>query len=202
MKSIFPKIIAMLALCALAVAAPAQGLYKWVDKDGRITYSDTPPPKDAKKVENKRLGDNVVEQDKLPFALRKVVEASPITLYANNCDPCKDARAYLLKRGVPFTEKNPETDPDAAKKMKDGLKSQTVPTLTVGSDTKIGFSDVSWGEAIDAAGYPKNLPKAVTRQFEPKPDAGKTDAKAGNTNSGTKTEAPKATPPAKSNADK
>lgn len=165
----FSPLLAFFLLVAVALSASAQGLYKWVDKDGRVTYSDTPPPKDARNVQNKRLGNNVIEADTIPYALKQVVAASPITLYATDCDPCKTARAYLTKRGVPFTEKNPETDPEAMKFMKDSLKSETVPTLTVGSGATKGYSEEAWAEALDAAGYPKSIPRVISRQFEQKP---------------------------------
>ena len=35
--------------CALAASTAAFGqLYKWVDKDGKVTYSDQPPPANVK----------------------------------------------------------------------------------------------------------------------------------------------------------
>jgi hypothetical protein len=36
-----------LALCALLLALPAQAQWKWRDKDGRITVSDRPPPREV-----------------------------------------------------------------------------------------------------------------------------------------------------------
>lgn len=43
------------ALLALAAAAAQAGVYKWVDANGKVTYSDTPPPDQgkAKLVEDK-----------------------------------------------------------------------------------------------------------------------------------------------------
>lgn len=38
---------ALLALCALGLALPAQAQWKWRDKDGRITVSDRPPPREV-----------------------------------------------------------------------------------------------------------------------------------------------------------
>lgn len=47
----------VLLACALAFSAgaPAQ-LYKWVDKDGRVTYSDQPPPSVQSKQINVNTG--------------------------------------------------------------------------------------------------------------------------------------------------
>jgi hypothetical protein len=42
----------LVVACALAASTAAFGqLYKWVDKDGRVTYSDQPPPS----VQSKQL---------------------------------------------------------------------------------------------------------------------------------------------------
>jgi type IV secretory pathway VirB10-like protein len=44
--------IQLLVACAvlLATATVAAQVYKWVDKDGRVQYSDQPPPADAKEI--------------------------------------------------------------------------------------------------------------------------------------------------------
>ena len=42
------RILLILCLLALAAGAPAQKMYKWVDKDGNVQYTDTPPPPGAK----------------------------------------------------------------------------------------------------------------------------------------------------------
>ena len=45
------RTIALLAAIALASpVAAAQTMYKWVDKDGKTHYTDSPPPEDAKKL--------------------------------------------------------------------------------------------------------------------------------------------------------
>ena len=42
---------------ALAAPAVAQTLYKWVDKDGKTHYSDTPPPNQDSKAIRAATGD-------------------------------------------------------------------------------------------------------------------------------------------------
>jgi len=39
----------------LATATVAAQVYKWVDKDGKVQYSDTPPPPGATKAEAKKV---------------------------------------------------------------------------------------------------------------------------------------------------
>ena len=41
-------IVLAVALCFAAAADAQTNVYRWVDKDGKVQYSDTPPPKDAK----------------------------------------------------------------------------------------------------------------------------------------------------------
>ena len=147
-----------LPLITASLAVSAQGLYRWIDKDGNVTYSDAPPPKDAKGVQKKKLGDNVVasENDNMPFAVKNAMQRNPVTLYANNCgEACDQARALLSKRGVPFANRNPETDPGAAEALKDLVGQLNVPTLAVGTNSVTGFSESAWNSALDAAGYPR-----------------------------------------------
>lgn len=53
MKSPVQLFIALAIL--LATATVAAQVYKWVDKDGKVQYSDTPPPASATKAEAKRI---------------------------------------------------------------------------------------------------------------------------------------------------
>ena len=55
---------AALALATLALAlalAGAQAVYRWVDKNGKVHYSDQPPPEEVKNVQQKKLGGGTVE---------------------------------------------------------------------------------------------------------------------------------------------
>ena len=151
-------ILLLMSLLMTASLASAEGLYRWVDKDGNITYSDAPPPKDAKGVQKKKLGDNVVasDDDNMPFIVKNAVQRNPVTLYANSCgEACDQARALLSKRGVPFSNRNPETDPGASEALKDLVGQLNVPTLAVGTNSVVGFSESAWNSALDAAGYPR-----------------------------------------------
>ena len=45
------------ATFAAAFCANAQtNVYRWVDKDGKVQFSDSPPPADAKDATQRRLG--------------------------------------------------------------------------------------------------------------------------------------------------
>ena len=148
-----------LLACLMATASQAQ-LYKWVDKDGKITYSDTPAPKEAKDVKPKSYSDNVTTTaGDLPYAVQDAMKRNPVTLYANACGaPCDGARALLGARGIPYTDRNPESDPAALDALMVATGAQTVPALVVGSRVLKGFLDVEWHDALTNSGYPRANP--------------------------------------------
>jgi glutaredoxin len=163
------KITVGVILYLASFGAAHADLYKYLDKDGRITYSDQPPPAGATNVERKNLSDSVTKGDDMPFVVQMAAKKYPVTLYANDCgDPCTQAKTLLARRGVPFAQKNPQTsieDADALKQVAGGLQ---VPTLTVGASAPLkGFEEDAWNRSLDAAGYParrSEKPVAPTAQ--------------------------------------
>jgi glutaredoxin len=148
--------IFMLAATGTLVAAQ---LYRWVDEKGNVEYRDTPPPSSAKKVEQRTLGGGTVEASSLPFSVQQAARNFPVTLWNSSCGaPCDQARAHLTRRGVPYTEKDPQNDIEAFRKLTGGLG---VPVLYVGSNPIKGYLESEWDSALDFAGYPKTaLPGA------------------------------------------
>lgn len=134
----------------------AQGVYRVVGADGRVTYSDQPPTNSAEPtpVGSATAGSAASANATLPLALRQVVGRYPVTLYTGkNCSPCDNGRNLLTGRGVPFSEKTISTveDVEAFKRLSGD---QTLPLLGIGSQRLKGFSDSEWTKYLDAAGYP------------------------------------------------
>lgn len=146
--------LALLTLCAsLGVQAE---VYRWTDKSGKVYYSDNPPPE--VEAQPRRLHDSRIEQEKLPFETRKAAERFPLVLYTSeNCkEACVQARSFLGKRKLPFTEQSLLLKEDHEKALaRLGKKELMVPALTVGDKLVEGFEASSWTSAIDYAGYPK-----------------------------------------------
>ena len=149
-----------LALAGFAVAAHAQTMYRYVDPTGRVVYSDQPPPAAAKDVKAKRLQDNVIETDPVPFATKEAAEKFPVTLYTFDCDACKEAEALLTKRGVPFTTVV-VSDEEGAAKLRALTGKQAAPVLQIGEKQVVtGFNSSRWHSVLDEAGYPKTAPSS------------------------------------------
>lgn len=147
-------------LCMFAVySAQSASLYRWTDSEGRVQYSEQPPPADARNVEVKPMMESGAPQQtaSLPYATRKAAANFPVTLYNGDCgEGCSQARAYLTKRGIPFSEKAAST-PEVQAELRKLVGGLTVPVLVVGSSEPLkGFEAGRWDVALDAAGYPKN----------------------------------------------
>jgi hypothetical protein len=140
----------------VAAGTPHAGeLYRWVDKDGRVHYTDQPPPPEARSTQRKKLGDRPGDGP-VPFALQQAMKNFPVTLYvAEGCgEGCKAAVAYLNGRGVPFTQKDARQEANASALTALTGGKLEVPVATVGSNVLRGFEESAWKTTLDAAGYP------------------------------------------------
>ena len=152
-------ILLMGLLLIAAVSAHADSLFRWIDKEGKVHYGDR-PTEDAVETEKKKFGaPSDGGDDDLSYGTRKAKQDFPVTLYVSgNCgNACDQARAFLNKRGIPFSEKMIKTDEDleSFKKLSGG---NSVPSLTIGKSLLSGFEAGQWNGELDIVGYPKTAP--------------------------------------------
>lgn len=94
--------------CALAASTAAFGqLYKWVDKDGKVTYSDQPPPAQQSKQLNLNTGvaspptrsaierDKEIEKGRVEAREKAKVASEKERKSEIDQQNCRAARAYL-----------------------------------------------------------------------------------------------------------
>jgi glutaredoxin len=166
--------LAVLAVATLAAVSLAQtNVYRWTDKDGKVHFSDAPPPEDAKDAAQKRMGGGGPEDGSLPYATQMATRRNPVSLFtSSDCgDPCASARDLLEKRGVPYTERNPMASKADLEAMK-GLGGEGfVPTLVVGSSNLKGFDEARWNSALDSAGYLRTRLPGQGSMRRPSPEA-------------------------------
>lgn len=157
------KLPIAILLLMLAGTVTAQTTYRWVDKEGKVHYTDRPPaPNQATKVEQKQSARLGADQT-ASYALRKAMADFPVTLYTQpQCgDFCQEARNHLTGRGIPFVEKSISSQADAAAlRTLIGEGDLVVPVMQVGSKTLKGYLRSDWDSLLDAAGYPKGNAKA------------------------------------------
>ena len=153
------RVLIAFSLLAFALAAQAQ-FYRWTDENGKVHYTDTPPPASAKNVEKKGSarpgGAEAAPAGQQSYALQQATKNFPVTIYTSkDCgDPCTKGLDYLKKRGVPYTEKVIATQDEIDELIK-LAGAPRVPVMVVGVIIQKEYEEQSWSEALDTAGYPK-----------------------------------------------
>ena len=146
----------LFSVLMLACVAAQADFYRWVDADGKVHYSDQPPPASVKQVEKKKAAGGKASDAPLPYVLQQAVKNFPVTLYSSACgSACTQAHDLLAKRGIPYTEMDATdvTVQPELKKLTGGTVE--VPVLKVGRNTVKGYEEGQWNTALDAAGYPQ-----------------------------------------------
>ncbi len=147
--------LAPLLLILLSLPAMAGTLYRWTDAQGKVHYTDQPPPASAKSSTQKTYKSG----DKDGAASPEMQQArlkNPLTLYATaTCGVhCERAKAHLARRGIPYASKDPSASVDANEELRKGGSQARVPTLMIGSEKLEGYAEAAWDAALDKAGYP------------------------------------------------
>jgi glutaredoxin len=159
------KRVFLLAGLLMLANVQAGQLYRSIDKEGKVHYSDS-PLQGTEDVEELKLGKEPAPDESLPYETQRAVQNFPVTLYAfPNCgSACQKARDFLNKRGIPFTEKSLVKQEDIDAFRKDSGDSQ-LPAVTIGKTWLRGFQAETWDSELDIAGYPKS----VLRYRPPRP---------------------------------
>jgi len=138
----------LITLVALLATSPCAGqVYKWVDKNGKAHYGDS-PPEDVKKEQLKvqvRSHEGPVQVTDWAAILRRsappVGRIHAVTIYTTTwCGPCKRAKLYLNGKGVRFNEVDVEATAEAKREFAE-LGGGGVPLILVGRKAMRGFDE-------------------------------------------------------------
>jgi glutaredoxin len=154
-----------LFLCIVLLFGNTQAgeLYRSIDSEGKVHYSDSPLA-ESDDVVLLKMNIEPTPDEGLPYETQKARKNFPVTLYVfPNCSSvCQQARDCLNQRGVPFSEINlvTQSDIDEFRKASAGVE---MPALTVGKTWLKGFLAELWNKELDFAGYPR------TSNYRPRP---------------------------------
>ena len=133
-------------LCTLMFGMSAHaGMYKLVNPDGSVTYTDRIPDTKSTtvkvteiKVKTYPEPVNVQPAQKSGF-MPSAIQGKKLTMFsATWCGVCRQAKAYLNAQKIPYDEVDVDSPSGAARFA--GLGGKGVPMFQVGTATVTGFS--------------------------------------------------------------
>ena len=148
-------IIAMLVVPASRAAAE---IYKWVDKDGSVHFTDSPPPAAAKAEVINPEPNRLEGYGKAPAGKAGNGPAAPdvrpadlpiVELFVTSwCGYCKKAEAYFKTRDIPYVKYDIEKDQAAARRKASLTQSRGVPFVLIGEVGIPGYSEAAFDKAL------------------------------------------------------
>lgn len=169
MRKLFVSVFVFFAFQFLISPAVAE-MYKWVDQNGVVHYSDTPPAGD-KKVEilettqysppppkpnatnsrENRKADAASKPEKKAYIKKNSLDryADRVVVFTTTwCSYCKKAIAFLQAHRIRFEQYDIEKDPAAAKKMRELGGRGGVPFAILKGKPAHGFSERTYKKAL------------------------------------------------------
>lgn len=155
----------LVLLSALAAASAGAQQYRWTDEQGKVHYTDAPPPASAKNVQKKTLTTNLSVAPGTSAIPRAALISYPVTLYTHpQCaEPCETARNVLRKRKVPFKEVSLASS-DAPSDVRNRTGGRPIPVLKAGSLVDASGNEASYNSLLDRAGYPASAETEIRNQ--------------------------------------
>ena len=144
----------IIAVCVLLASIPAdaQPIYRWVDDNGRVQYTDKPPAG----VKAKPVADRINSYSG-PATVTGSASAGgtrpQIRMYSTDwCVYCRKAREYMARNRIRYTELDVEKSA-TAKAEYQHLGGRGVPVIFVGAQRMNGYSEEGFAQMLKAAGY-------------------------------------------------
>ena len=152
-QSNFFKVISLSLLSLVIIytnAASAAKLYKWVDKDGNVSYQDSPPPEGSQIIQEKEI------QRSEPSSQPAVVfRQQPVIVYTvDDCLECESLLTKLRDWGIPVSEASLQNRAVQARVL-EITDSLSAPTLFIGDNLISDHSDENLSAELLNGGHQK-----------------------------------------------
>jgi len=131
------------------IGTACAGIYKWVDANGRVQFSDRVPEEgSAEQVElgpintyeNVTIESNQETEDSVSKVPKSGKSKKVVMYSASWCGVCTRARRFLTAKGIPFQELDVEKSQSAKREWK-RMNAKGVPVILVGDQRMTGFSE-------------------------------------------------------------
>lgn len=162
--------LASLLFSAISLSSPVNAenkLYKWVDKNGKVSYQSSPPPANSKILKESTLKStsNDSQSDNPAVIVYTVV----------NCPACLQVMDRLKKMSVPFTEQS-LADQQVQSSVLDATGQLAAPTVSIGGRFLSETSEEALNQQLNDAGYNVGpvKPESQTNRLGATPEEGET----------------------------
>lgn len=126
----------------LCVQVANAEVYKWVDEQGQVHYTDQP----VGITGNASAVDLPINTYAAPQTFDSVFNTSGVVMYsASWCTVCKKAKKYFRERGISFTEYDIEKSAKGRREY-DKLGARGVPVILVGNKQLNGFTEEAFNK--------------------------------------------------------
>jgi glutaredoxin len=143
-------VVTVMLLMLAAGMAQAQQIYRWVDANGRVQYSEKPPAGAQSSTVQQRVssvGGNA------GGAAQPAAAKAAVKLYSTDwCGYCRQARQLFARNGIAYIELDIEKS-EAAKAEYKGLGARGVPVILVGSARMNGYNEPQLVQMLKAGGH-------------------------------------------------
>ena len=154
-KAVRNVIIAAIgALLTVVAAGSFAQVYRWDDANGRVHYTEKPPPGVAAKVVQPRINSYGAAPASSGAHAASAAAASQreVVMYATDwCPYCRQARHHFARQGIAYREIDIEKSA-AGRAEYDRLGGRGVPLILVGSQRMQGFRAESFDRLLRSAG--------------------------------------------------
>lgn len=132
----------LILLCLTVVSSHGLAdIYKWVDENGKTHLTDRPPRHfDAKPVTVQVINTYSTSQIVSSPNSKTTAQRKQVVMYSTeSCGVCKQAKAYLRSKKIPFTEYDVQKSSKGRQDYK-RMNGRGVPIILVGGARMNGFS--------------------------------------------------------------
>lgn len=148
--------VTILALASAASFSVTAKVYRWLDAEGNLHFGDQPPSRDTAEVIKLKPVNTFTEApliESSPIAVNNTPtrKSTRVKIYTTrSCSHCKQAKAYMKKKGVAFQELDIGKS-SRARKQFDRLGGRGVPLITIGDQQMSGFSPQAFDQLLKRA---------------------------------------------------
>ena len=138
------KYLVLLTTLLLVVGSSFAEIYRWVDEEGQVHFSDQKP--DNENFKEAQIEDRVGSYQDIsystykPEATKTSSKNEVVMLSASWCGYCKKAETYFKKNKVRYTSYDIERS-SKGKRLYKQLGARGVPVILVGTKRMNGFSE-------------------------------------------------------------